>query len=185
MVSRSVCIALGGNLGQPAETFARALALLAERVGPLRGVSRLFRTAPLNPPELIATSQPEFLNAAARFESSLAAGEILAVALEVERMLGRNRAVEQRWGPRTIDLDLILIGDEVVTGPTITVPHPEAHRRDFVLVPLAEIAAEMIHPLLGKSVGELLAHLRASGEALFTLEVAGALPEVSPGAAPP
>ncbi|CAN5425473.1 2-amino-4-hydroxy-6-hydroxymethyldihydropteridinediphosphokinase [soil metagenome] len=102
-------------------------------------------------------SSPAFLNGAAEVKTSLSARELLDRLLEIEKSLGRERRL--RWGPRTIDLDLLLFGDQIIAEPGITVPHALLHERTFVLVPLNEIAPGVIHPTLRKSMAELLALL--------------------------
>ena len=97
---------------------------------------------------------PDFLNAVAEVETDLEAHGLLDVLLAVEGDMGRVRTV--KWGPRVIDLDIVLYGDEVIRSPRLTVPHPEMHSRGFVLGPLAEIAPGVVHPGVGKTAREML-----------------------------
>jgi 2-amino-4-hydroxy-6-hydroxymethyldihydropteridine diphosphokinase len=148
-------IALGSNLGDRRANITRALVSLAAL--PLtRFVARsaIIETEPVGTP-----GQPRYFNAAARLETRLSARALLDALLEIERSLGRVRAAGERWGPRVIDLDLLIFGDQRIEEPGLCVPHPRLHERDFVLRPLADIAPEIRHPSSGLSVAELLAAL--------------------------
>jgi 2-amino-4-hydroxy-6-hydroxymethyldihydropteridine diphosphokinase len=148
-------VGLGSNLGERDALLRAALEQLAQLPETRLGrVSSLYDTAPVG--EL---DQPNFLNAVAQLETALTARQLLWNLLLVERRLGRVRHVAQRYGPRTIDLDLVLFGDQVIDTPELTVPHPEYHKRAFVLVPLAEIEPKLVHPLLGLTAAELLARI--------------------------
>jgi 2-amino-4-hydroxy-6-hydroxymethyldihydropteridine diphosphokinase len=148
-------IGLGSNLGEREVHVRRAVEELGKiaRTKFLR-VSSLYDTAPVGDVE-----QPRFLNAVACVETDLSAGSLLWNLLLIEQRLGRIRTKARRWGPRVIDLDLLFFGDEIVEEPGLEVPHPEAHRRAFVLAPLAELAPEFVHPTLGETIAALLARL--------------------------
>ncbi len=153
------CIGLGGNVGDVAEAIAHALDAIAQLPGTrLLRRSRLYRT-----PAWGMTAQPDFVNAAAVVETSLEAHDLLANLLRIEREAGRDRNDQpQRWGPRVIDLDLLLYGEATIAQEGLRIPHPHLHERAFVLVPLAEIAPEAIVPGHGR-VDALLAKLDAKG----------------------
>lgn len=146
-------VGLGGNLGDREATIRQALVLLGERPGvEILLVSTLRETAPVG-----FVDQPPFLNGAAMLETTLDPPSLLAELLAVELALGRER-VGQRYGPRTIDLDLLLHGDLVVDEPGLCVPHPRLHERAFALEPLAELDPNLRIPGRG-TVAEALAGL--------------------------
>ena len=162
MAGRIAYIALGSNLGDRAETLAAAIAMLDRREGvSVICVSEMIETEPVGGPG----GQGDYLNGAAEIETSLAPGELLAVLQDIERKLGRDRRSEQRWGCRTCDLDILLIGDVVMDTPELTIPHRRMHQRRFVLAPLNEIAGEALHPVLDKTISALLADLEKRSDA--------------------
>ena len=147
-------IGLGANLGHREATIARAVELVSQAEGvDIVAVSSLRETEPWGPVE-----QPPYLNGAVEVETDLRPRALLEVLLGVEQALGRDRSGE-RWGPRTIDLDLLLYEDVDVDEPGLTVPHPRLHERLFALEPLAELAPDAVVPGLG-TVAELLAALQ-------------------------
>ncbi|MDX1497390.1 MAG: 2-amino-4-hydroxy-6-hydroxymethyldihydropteridine diphosphokinase [Salinisphaeraceae bacterium] len=150
-------IGLGANLGDPANQLRSALQRLAELDAiKLVKQSSLYRTAPLGP-----AGQPHYCNAVAELQTSLSARALLRQLLNTEKAMGRTRDAE-RWGPRRIDLDLLVFGDDMINEPGLQVPHPEMHKRNFVLLPLAEIAPQLQIPGLGQ-VGDLAASVGAEG----------------------
>jgi len=142
-------IALGGNQGSVSETFRRAAELLHRTPGiTVTQVSQLYTTAPVG-----ADAGGEFLNAAAELQSTLSPFDLLVRLQDVETQLGRTRTVH--WGPRTLDLDLLLYADQKVSTPTLTVPHPHLWYRRFVLDPLVEIAPDVVHCGHGLPIAQL------------------------------
>lgn len=126
-------VSLGSNLGDRGAYLARALRRLAQTPGVyLEKVSTVYDTPPVG-----FTAQPRFLNAVARVRTSLNAGAFFQRLLEIEKTLGRKR--DRKWGPRTIDLDLLLFGNRRIQSPSLQVPHPRMKRRAFVQIPLAEV----------------------------------------------
>lgn len=146
-------VGLGANLGVREETLRRALELLALLEGvTVVAVSALRETAPVG-----YLGQPAFLNGAVKLDAERPPRALLNTLLEVERQLGRDRS-GPRFGPRTIDLDLLLYGDLELEEEGLTVPHPRLHERRFVLEPLSELAPDLVVPGLGR-VSDLLAEL--------------------------
>jgi 2-amino-4-hydroxy-6-hydroxymethyldihydropteridine diphosphokinase len=155
--SAEALLALGGNLGDVRATFERAIALLCDD-GAVRLVARSsdYRTPPWG-----VTDQPAFINAAIIVATSLEPHALLTRAQNVERALGRDRTKERRWGPRRIDIDILVYDDVVLREPDLTLPHPHLFERAFVLLPLAEIAADRV--VAGRRVGDVLAGADAAG----------------------
>ena len=154
-------VAFGANIGDPLSTLEQALPLLKERgLGELLSCSSLYQTKALT---LDGSVQPNYVNAVFAFKTTLSPLQALQVLLEVERSLGRTRDNEARWTPRAIDLDLLFLGGSVHQDNDLTLPHPELHKRDFVLVPLREIAPSFIHPVLLESIETLESTLQQRG----------------------
>ncbi|WP_431308162.1 2-amino-4-hydroxy-6-hydroxymethyldihydropteridine diphosphokinase [Deinococcus arenicola] len=149
-------IALGANLGQPLETLRWAVAEVAG-LGELRGVSRLYRTAPVGGPP----GQPDYLNAALWLKTDLQPAQLLAALHEIEAHAGRER--RERWEARILDLDLVVYGNRVEAGPALVLPHPRAWERAFVLAPLADLHPALKHPQTGETVAQALARADQSG----------------------
>jgi 2-amino-4-hydroxy-6-hydroxymethyldihydropteridine diphosphokinase len=158
-VSWIAAIALGSNLasewGEPEANLREAVRRVGQ-LGEVRAVSRFYDTAPVG-----YTDQPRFLNGAMVLETELEPVELMRSLLAIERAMGRDRSLIVVKGPRTIDLDLLLMDCVVMTTDELTLPHPAMGDRGFVLEPLAEIAPAMVDPVSGKTVQEMLAALSA------------------------
>jgi 2-amino-4-hydroxy-6-hydroxymethyldihydropteridine diphosphokinase len=150
-------IALGGNVGDARATLDRAVALFCDG----SEVRLLARSSDYRTPPWGVEDQPPFVNLCLAVATELAPRALLARAHAVERTLGRNRANERRWGPRTVDIDLIAYDDMTLDEPDLILPHPRLFERAFVLVPLAEIAGNRI--IAGKRVRDALAAVDATG----------------------
>jgi 2-amino-4-hydroxy-6-hydroxymethyldihydropteridine diphosphokinase len=145
-------VGLGSNLGDREETLRKAIELLGREPGvALRAVSTFRETDPVG-----VTAQPRFLNAVVELETAVPPRELLDRLLAIERELGRERTRERRWGPRVIDLDLLLYGDEVIDEQGLRLPHPRLAERRFVLEPLAELDPDRSLPD-GRRIKDLLA----------------------------
>ncbi len=156
MPSLSSAIALGSNLGDSLTILQGAIAALTQPPHiTVTTCSSIYTTAPVGPP------QPDYYNACALLKTNLAPEALLRTLLQIEMTFGRVR--RQRWGPRLLDLDLLLFGNVVMTTPTLQLPHPRMHERPFVLVPLAEIAAHWVDPISGKAIAQLAAGVSHEG----------------------
>lgn len=154
---RKCLIAFGANLGDKEQTAAQAQVAINKQIGSIIKSSSLFETEPLLLPDQEPGSQPSYLNAVWLVETSLQPQACLEALLQIENEFGRVRT--ERWGSRTIDLDLISSGAEIISSEKLTLPHPEMHKRRFVLEPLCQIWPEWQHPLLNKSAQKLLSEL--------------------------
>ncbi len=141
-------IGLGSNLGDKKRNLQAALAKLAARKIRIQRVSSFLETEPYG-----VTDQPRFLNAVCSVQTELAPVQLLRVLLATEEELGRVRL--RHWGERTIDLDLLMYDDLCMNTLELKLPHPDLQNRDFVLLPLAEIAPELVHPVLQKTMAQL------------------------------
>ena len=160
-------IGMGSNIGDRGDTLMRAVKLLSEVEGVMvRRLSQFVRTEPLGGP----ADQPVYFNSAVEVAVELSPRELLAALQDIEHQLGRDRSREQRWGPRACDLDILLMGEMVIDEePDLVIPHPRMHERAFVLEPLSTIAPEAVHPVLGKTISEMLDDVR-SGRVKPTLQ---------------
>jgi len=152
----SAYLLLGSNLGDRKQLLLSALALIEEKAGAIFAQSGFYETEAWG-----KTDQPDFVNMAVGIKTDLPALNLLRVLLDIERELGRVRL--EKWGERLIDIDLILYGAEIIDlGDELQVPHPQMQNRKFVLAPLAEIAPKVVHPILKKTISEILAILTDS-----------------------
>ena len=159
-MKRLAAIALGSNLASPwgdREANLREAVRRVGKLGEVRGVSSFHDTEPVG-----TADQPNFLNGAMLLETELEPVELMRALLAIERAMGRDRASVPAKGPRTIDLDLLLLDDVVLHREELTLPHPAMAERRFVLEPLVEIAGEMVEPVTGHRVAEMLARLNQS-----------------------
>jgi len=159
-------IGLGSNLADPQAQLQRAFTELAQLLhSQLLARSSLYRSTPMGPPD-----QPDYLNAVAALETTLPPLDLLAQLQALETAHQRVRG--ERWGPRTLDLDLLLYADQTIDLPTLTVPHPGLCERNFVLYPLAEIAPGLVIPGFG-ALGELLARCERGSLAVVEKAIQG------------
>lgn len=147
-----VYLLLGSNLGDRKQYISEAVRRIAEQIGNVLNQSSLYETASWG-----RTDQPDFINQAIRVQTSLSAVQVLNRALAIEAELGRERA--EKWGARVIDIDLLFFGDSVIRKPELTIPHPHLHERAFVLIPMSEIAGQLMHPILNQTIIELCNNL--------------------------
>jgi len=140
---------LGSNMGNSAELLSNAIEQIENKIGPLLLSSNLYATAAWG-----NTSQPDFLNQVIKVATHLAAAETLAIILSIEKNMGRIRTTKN--APRIIDIDILFFNNEIINQSDLIVPHPEIQNRRFVLTPLQEIAPQMIHPVLNKTIEQLL-----------------------------
>jgi 2-amino-4-hydroxy-6-hydroxymethyldihydropteridine diphosphokinase len=153
----TVYIGIGSNLGDRGENCIRAIELLEKKGIPVKKKSSLYETEPWG-----VKDQPLFINMAIEIETGLSPRELLKMLKETEQEIGRKTS--SRWGPRIIDLDILLFNTDVVEEDNLSIPHPLMHERDFVLNPLSEIAPDAEHPVLHKSIRELAMQLERKGK---------------------
>ncbi|MEQ9100250.1 MAG: 2-amino-4-hydroxy-6-hydroxymethyldihydropteridine diphosphokinase [Imperialibacter sp.] len=153
-----IFLLLGSNQGDRLATLLEAGRMINERIGQMVRSSSIYTTQAWG-----QTDQADFLNQVIEIESGLTAKEALNHALKIENHLGRRRV--EKWGPRVIDIDILYVGDEIIKTDELVVPHPQIQFRRFTLAPLAEVAPNFIHPVLGKSQKQLLS------ECVDTLDV--------------
>ena len=138
----------GSNIGHRENNLEQANELIVAHIGPIKMQSGLYETEAWG-----LTDQPNFLNQALEIESGLSASEVMEQIINIELKMGRVR--EQKWAPRLIDIDILFFGDQIIKTKELTVPHPHMHKRNFVLVPLLEIASDFVHPEFNLSIRQL------------------------------
>ncbi|MDJ0553081.1 MAG: 2-amino-4-hydroxy-6-hydroxymethyldihydropteridine diphosphokinase [Microcoleaceae cyanobacterium MO_207.B10] len=152
----NVAIALGSNMGDSLTILKNAIQTVSNTPGiTLETYSSWYRTKPIGP------EQPDYLNGCALLKVELTPHKLLEILLDIEQQFKRVRI--EHWGPRTLDLDLILYDDLILDSPNLQIPHPRMRERAFVLVPLAEIAPDWIDPVSGKAIAQLLEKVECSG----------------------
>ncbi|WP_106830608.1 2-amino-4-hydroxy-6-hydroxymethyldihydropteridine diphosphokinase [Parabacteroides pacaensis] len=145
-----VYLSLGSNLGDTKKNITTAVALLAERVGVISALSSLYETAPWG-----FISKNSFLNCAIEMNTDFSPWELLHITQQVEREMGRTQKSDGEYHDRIIDIDILMYANEIIETPELTLPHPLMHRRTFVLDPLEEIAPDLFHPVLHKTIRTL------------------------------
>lgn len=151
-MTKRLYLSLGTNLGNKRENLTRAIELLSLALGKCIAVSQFIETAPWG-----FDSENSFLNCVAAFDTALAPMQLLDMTESIERELGRTQKSNNgHYRDRIIDIDILLYGDNIIVSDRLTIPHPLMHKRDFVLEPLAEIAPETQHPVLHKSIKQLM-----------------------------
>ncbi len=160
-------LGLGSNVGDREEYIEQAIFLL----GKTSGIKVLKKSSNYETEAEGVADQPPFLNAAACIETVLSPSKLLSAIQGIENTLGREREVE--WGPRTIDIDILLYGDEIVSDDKLQIPHPLLHERLFALIPLNEIAPDTIHPALEKTISEIYEEKKLEGGEKYDDELPG------------
>lgn len=145
----SLFLLTGSNIGESEKHLQQAKQLIAERIGVVSKASSIYKTEPWGNKD-----QQDFLNQVLEVQTELTGKDVLTRILTIEQEMGRNRS--QKWEPRIIDIDILFYGDGVIQTEDLVVPHPLLHERRFTLLPLAEIAPQLIHPVLQKTTEELL-----------------------------
>ena len=142
-------LSLGGNLGNTIEIFLNSMEILTKKVGKITQISSLYQTAAWGP-----IPQNDFINQVIEVETKLSAPKLMDILLEIELQQGRVR--QERWGPRTLDLDIIFFGEQLISTENLEIPHPRMEDRKFVLIPMVEINPNLIHPISRKSIRQIL-----------------------------
>jgi len=154
-----VYLCLGGNLGDCLANLNKTCGLIGDRAGIITGQSSVYKSQAWG-----MDKAPDFLNQVVKVESLLSASELIVVLLEIEKIMGRERTAGTRYQDRIMDIDILFYNDEIIKSDTLEIPHPRLHLRNFVLAPLQEIAPNFVHPVLQKTITELLKACPDKGE---------------------
>ena len=161
----TVYIGIGSNLGNPYENCIKAVEAIREQpFCKMKALSPFYRTEPVG-----VEGQNWFINTVLSINTSLSPAETIDMMLSIERKMGRTRS-GIRWESRIIDLDILLFGNEIINDKKLNVPHPRMHTRRFVMAPMTDIAPELIHPVLGKSMADILSDIPLSEQAIRLME---------------
>lgn len=148
-----IYLLLGSNLGDRKAWLSAARVYIEQQLGKIISMSSLYATASWG-----KANEPEYINQVIHLRSSMAARELLKIIISIEKQLGRER--KEKWGSRTIDIDILFYADQVINEPDLIVPHPQLHLRRFTLAPLDELIPNFSHPLLEKSINDLYCSLK-------------------------
>jgi len=157
MVKQEIYVGLGSNLGDRLANIRKAIELMKEAGIEIIDEASIYETEPLGYKE-----QGWFLNSVVKARTELSPLRLWKRLERIEKSMGREREV--KWGPRIIDLDILFYGDKILNGRELRIPHPELHKRKFVLIPLEEIAPKLVHPVLKKTISELLRDLKDNSQ---------------------
>jgi 2-amino-4-hydroxy-6-hydroxymethyldihydropteridine diphosphokinase len=149
MIHKNIFLLLGSNSGDRFSQLRTAIEFIGKEIGNVVATSKIYETAPWG-----KADQPHFLNQAIKIETLLSPNELLVKVQSIEQVLGRTRV--EKWGERSIDIDVIYFADKIIDNSDLIIPHPHLAERRFVLIPLVEISPEFVHPMLQKSNAELL-----------------------------
>lgn len=158
--SEIVLLALGSNLGNAKQNIFKAVSAISLTIGPVSGTSSIYQTIPLNHDSNPNLKQDDFFNAVVQCSTKLSPRELFIATKKIESSLGRDKKSEVMWGPRVIDIDIISYGNLIWEEEDLKLPHPRFCERDFVLVPLAEVAPNFVHPISKKPISEILSEYK-------------------------
>ncbi|MGD9157575.1 MAG: 2-amino-4-hydroxy-6-hydroxymethyldihydropteridine diphosphokinase [Desulfobacteraceae bacterium] len=162
---KTVYIGIGSNLGDPYENCIRAVETIkGHPFCEMKALSPFYRTEPVG-----IEGENWFINAVLCINTSLSSAELIEMLLDIEREMGRTRS-EIRWESRIIDLDVLLFGNEIINNKNLTVPHPRMHTRRFVMAPMADIAPELVHPVQGKNMADILSEISLADQEIRLME---------------